>query len=254
MTDSLNVAVADDVESIHVTISHLLKEEFPGCRIEHYYDTEGLKDRLVEDPGALDLLLLDVYFAGGETGIEALPEVRSLSAGLPIILLTGESDPLLIREAFPYRIDYLRKPVDPATLVIHVQQHIDTMTELILLEERIQELSGLLKAATVPGKNSRSGIAEPHRDLAELVRTVFPDITFAPRALRQLKTADRRVFRVLKAIDWKMPVQGGARIKKNRQYDAWELRFSGSGRIFVRYPKGAQPEIVHIDYNPPYHR
>jgi CheY-like chemotaxis protein len=65
----------------------------PDTAIEHFYDTSNLKDFLFESALGLDLLLLDVHFNGGETGIEALPKIREYSPGLPIILLTGEKNP-----------------------------------------------------------------------------------------------------------------------------------------------------------------
>jgi hypothetical protein len=56
----------------------------PDTAIEHFYDTSNLKDFLFESALGLDLLLLDVHFNGGETGIEALPKIREYSPGLPI--------------------------------------------------------------------------------------------------------------------------------------------------------------------------
>jgi len=70
----------------------------------------GLKDFILSRP---DLVLLDIALPGGMNGIELLKRIRSISPPARVIVVTGNQDPLLVREAFQLgALAYIDKPFD----------------------------------------------------------------------------------------------------------------------------------------------
>ena len=79
---------------------------------------EGLKLVILSRP---DLVLLDVMLPGGMNGIEVLKRIRSINPTARVIMVTGNTDPLLPREALelgalayvdkPFDFDYLKRVI-----------------------------------------------------------------------------------------------------------------------------------------------
>ncbi|MBD3317620.1 MAG: response regulator, partial [Chitinivibrionales bacterium] len=200
-SESLIIGMADDVKSLHTRIENILSKKFPSARILHFYDTQSVKSFLANNPYGLDILLLDIHFgAKEETGIEALPEIRNFAPGLPICLLTSEDDPAIIREALPYQIDYLYKPVEEPQLAITIEMAKARMQDYSTLANQVKELTDKLNST-----NHEEGMAVTGR-LRDLVEAIFCDVTFSRKALTKIVGIDSRVFRVIKAIDWKQPI------------------------------------------------
>ena len=82
-----------------------------------------------------------------------------------------------------------------------------------------------------------------------LMSSVFCDIVFSPKAISKITLQDPRIFRVLKAIDWRLaPAVSGMQPRRFQERDGvWEYRFSRKGRIFVEFPDGGKPTILDID-------
>jgi hypothetical protein len=212
--------------------------------------------------------LLDVHFNGGETGIEALPKIREYSPGLPIILLTGEKNPEIIELAYPYKIEYLAKPVDENTLVIRINTALHNKSDAIELMHKLDDISSpreelknqifALRQVTIEYselKKKYESLANEFvpTELSELISKIFVDVEFSSKALCNFCTCcdDERIIRVLKTIDWQKKPTGGMRPKlweKSPNGDTWYFRFSKKGRIFVRFPKGSKPVIENIDF------
>jgi len=65
---------------------------------------------------APDLVLLDVFMPG-LSGLDALPSLRALAPGVPIVVVSGLMDEALARHALAHgAFDYVVKPVDMARL------------------------------------------------------------------------------------------------------------------------------------------
>jgi response regulator RpfG family c-di-GMP phosphodiesterase len=268
MKNKITLGVADDEQFIHENMDIVIKRKLPETDVEHFYDTSNLKDFLYECPLGLDLLLLDVHFNGGETGIEALPKIREYSPGLPIILLTGEKNPDIIELAYPYKIEYLAKPVDENTLVIRINAALHNKSEAKELIHKLDDTSPLreemknqisaLKQVTMEYNELRKeyeSLANQFvsAELSELISKIFVDVEFSSRALCNFCSCcdDERIIRVLKTIDWQKKPTGGMRAKlweKSANGDTWYFRFSKKGRIFVSFPKGSKPVIEKIDF------
>jgi DNA-binding response OmpR family regulator len=75
---------------------------------------EGLKDFILARP---DLVLLDITLPGEMNGIELLKRIRSIDPASKVIMVTGNADPLLAREALELGATaYVDKPFDFAYL------------------------------------------------------------------------------------------------------------------------------------------
>jgi two-component system OmpR family response regulator len=75
---------------------------------------EGLKDFTLARP---DLVLLDITLQGEMNGIELLKRIRSIDPASKVIMVTGNDDPVLAREALELgAIAYIDKPFDFAYL------------------------------------------------------------------------------------------------------------------------------------------
>jgi response regulator RpfG family c-di-GMP phosphodiesterase len=267
MKDKITLGIADDEQFIHENINIIINRKLPATAVEHFYDTSNLKDFLYENPLGLDLLLLDVHFQGGESGIEALPKIREYSPGLPIILLTGEKNPDIIELAYPYKIEYLAKPVDENTLLIRINTALHNKSDAkeIMnwledsslrkeLNEKISTLRLVENEYNTLKKNYEALANEfVPKVISELIRKIFVDIEFSSRALCDFCTCcdDEQIIRVLKTIDWQKKPTGGMRPKKwkkGHNGDTWYYRFSKKGRIFVSFPESAKPVIESIDF------
>jgi DNA-binding response OmpR family regulator len=75
---------------------------------------EGLKDFILARP---DLVLLDITLPDEMNGIELLKRIRSIDPTSKVIMVTGNADPLLAREALELGATaYVDKPFDFAYL------------------------------------------------------------------------------------------------------------------------------------------
>jgi len=76
-----------------------------------------------------DLILMDLVLEGNKNGVEIFKEIRKIRPDAKAILITAygpEEESRLLPEAWMAGIadDFLRKPVDPATLINAIEKHI----------------------------------------------------------------------------------------------------------------------------------
>jgi DNA-binding response OmpR family regulator len=110
---SARILVVDDHPGVVDILVTCLREEGYGVLGALTGDV-GLKDFLLSRP---DLVLLDIGLPGGLNGIELLKRIRSISPTTRVIVVTGNQDPLLAREAFQLGARaYVDKPFDLAYL------------------------------------------------------------------------------------------------------------------------------------------
>jgi len=75
---------------------------------------DGLKDFILARP---DLVLLDIALPGGLDGIELLKRMRSINPTSRVVMITGNTDPTLARQALELgALAYVDKPFDFAYL------------------------------------------------------------------------------------------------------------------------------------------
>jgi len=110
---SARILVVDDHPGVVDILLTCLREEGYGVLGALTGDV-GLKDFILSRP---DLVLLDIGLPGGLNGIELLKRIRSISPTTRVIVVTGNQDPVLAREAFQLGARaYVDKPFDLAYL------------------------------------------------------------------------------------------------------------------------------------------
>lgn len=250
----IKIGIADDEEVIHSSLANVIKRNQINCELFSFYDTAQIKDFLFEKPLLLDILILDVHFYGGETGIEALSKIREYSPGLPIILLTAEKSPEIIELAYPYSIDYLAKPIDEATFIIHLKNSIAKSKENKHVFDNLKIMNdSLVEQQNKIEQLESQGYESIPPDLVLLISQVFIDIDFTKKAIKELCSHldDERLIRVIRTIDWRIPPKPSANVQifqSRKKENIWEYRFSKKGRIFVQFRDYQKPLIDSIDY------
>lgn len=116
MAKTLLVAIADDEAMIRKVLKERLVllwemdknekdpifEGFNELKFREYGDTFSLERDLALNENEVDILILDNYFQGSQTGIEVLPRIRAIEPIMPIILLTSEQTHAEIKKAEKY--------------------------------------------------------------------------------------------------------------------------------------------------------
>jgi len=116
---SARVLVIDDDETVRAAMLPLLQEW--GCECETVESIEAALE--LAQARAPDLLLCDYRLREQRTGLEAIHALRRVcGAGLPALLITGDTSPERLREAHATGLPLLHKPVAPDQLYRHLVQ------------------------------------------------------------------------------------------------------------------------------------
>ena len=109
------VVIVDDDETVGAAASSLLRQWGHRTTVCASADAALL---VVEGVGeAPQLLIIDFRLGGGASGLEAAGRICSLvGRPIPVILVTGDTAPTRIREAYAAGLTLLHKPVDPQRL------------------------------------------------------------------------------------------------------------------------------------------
>lgn len=115
-----NILCLDDEKDVLLSIRVILKEE------PSYYThcTSTWEDaQLILETESIDLLLLDYNLGKGKpTGLELIPKIKHKFPNVDIILVTGERDPKLFKQALELgAADYFQKPAG-GDLLLAVQK------------------------------------------------------------------------------------------------------------------------------------
>jgi len=242
-----NFAVVDDEEIIHNAIESVVGRRFENITLHHFYDTDEIKQALYDDPTRFDLLLLDVWFPDCDSGIESLDKIREYAPILPIVLLTAEKNPEEIQYAWPYKIEYMPKPIDENIFVNQIQ------SVLYRKEEETQLFNALYEEISklTCDLNSLAKDVVPD-DLQLMLTRIFPNLEFTGKAVAKLAKSglDKNILNGLMSINQKSDMGNGARHKKfNGKEDVFYMRVSKVDRIFIDYANGQKPKIVDLSLN-----
>ena len=109
------VLVLDDDEAVATAVAGMLA--LWGHRVLVCASEEQALHHLAGSPRGPDLLLADLRLGGGRSGLHAVRRIRQqLGRAVPVVLVTGDTAPARIREAFDAGHLLLHKPVDPQRL------------------------------------------------------------------------------------------------------------------------------------------
>lgn len=115
---ALRVLIVDDEEPIVTALSAFLDEV--GWVAAGASNPEQAF-ALMRDGFAPDVLVADVRL-GAQSGVDLVRALRSEFGPIPVLLVTGESDPSKIDEIKLSGFSYVNKPVDGARLAEHISQ------------------------------------------------------------------------------------------------------------------------------------
>ena len=116
------VVVVDDEEAVRDYLNEVLTLEGYDCKC--FPESSSALEYLGETPETPALVLTDIRMPGLD-GLELLKRVRSLSPGLPVILISGYYEPSTALEAVRAgATDYLFKPAKPAEVISIVARHL----------------------------------------------------------------------------------------------------------------------------------
>ena len=112
LTPASRILVIDDNPNVVDILGRCLREEGYGV-LGALTSDEGLKLAILSRP---ELVLLDLTLPG-TNGIELLKRIRSTNPTTRVIIVTGNTDPALAREALELgALAYIDKPFDFAYL------------------------------------------------------------------------------------------------------------------------------------------
>lgn len=254
----INIVLADDLEEIHSGLKLMVLEannkscEYKINILKDFYNTNSLKRYLRDDKEVEpDLILLDIDFKGGESGIDALEVIRQLDPFVEITLLSAFDDVDLVRPAIQqYNVTYLKKPISANELLLHIAEIEKQKKEFQKLKDDLKTYEELIDDIE---ENEDTAIP---KSISDIIGKMFEHIQFHKQALKELFSCpDYKVYNILKNIDMGIITNAmfPKKIKNEKVRNCdniTEYRFSQKGRIFVSEQE-ANRVVVRID---PYHR
>jgi signal transduction histidine kinase/CheY-like chemotaxis protein len=115
MIAELAVAVIDDDPEVRDGMQRLLERW--GCRVHAGADVDEVLERIGAAGGAPQAIVADYRLREGRTGLEAIHLLRAAyGAGLPALIVSGDSSPKQLGLMQASGFDCLSKPVPPARL------------------------------------------------------------------------------------------------------------------------------------------
>lgn len=115
VVDRQVVALIDDDVLVLTAMTELLGSW--GCRVYSATSWRRMAELLRDDRASPDLVICDHRLSDGDNGILVVDRLRvEYGAGLPAILLSGDTDPKVRVEAADKGLPILHKPVRPAKL------------------------------------------------------------------------------------------------------------------------------------------
>lgn len=107
-----HVLVVDDDPAVLDALAHLLR--LWGLQVQTMHNLEQVRQKLTLAP---DLMLLDYQLRNGETGLMVVEEVhRRRGADIPVVLITGDTDPETEHVLNSLGHPLMYKPIQPAQL------------------------------------------------------------------------------------------------------------------------------------------
>ena len=119
------IALTDDDANIRNALERTILKHFDNVEIKQFSSTLEIKKFLLNNPNVINLLILDIHFGVGETGIDILPFIKQTAPSLQVILLSamektyGES---VTEVAGDMIFDFMSKPVTETELIIKVKK------------------------------------------------------------------------------------------------------------------------------------
>lgn len=194
-----SILIVDDTPDNLMLLSNLFKSEY---RIHLAINGEKAL-KMCQSDTPPDLVLLDVMMPDMD-GFEVLQKLREhpMSEGIPVIFVTAVTDPDARSKGLELgAVDYVTKPVDPATLKLRVrnfmryiglhkqlQASYDDMLEMAHLREDIEHIT-------------RHDLKAPLAGVIGIVRAMLGDGTASAAQSEQLHAIEQTTLEVMNMIN-----------------------------------------------------
>ena len=147
-----SVLLIEDHETTRITLGGVIERE--GCRVMAVASAGAAREKLREEE--FDLVVTDLRLPDGD-GMEILDETRRLSAGSPVIIITGHgSEETAVQAMKKGAFNYLSKPIDLNRLRAELEsalrwrqvqvEHAELQQELLTRRRGDSELVGVSRA------------------------------------------------------------------------------------------------------------
>lgn len=181
------IALTDDDASIRSSLERTIKKHFENVDIIQFSNTIEIKKFLLNNPGKIDLLILDIHFGMGETGLDILPDIKKFSPTLPVILLSAMEKTYgqaVTEKAGDYIIDFMSKPVTETELVIKITKALKSRDDKTKKLEQLHKENTLLSEMLSSEDDKGAGSLfedEVHAKLQAMTK-VFMQEPYGPKA------------------------------------------------------------------------
>ncbi|MDR1195105.1 MAG: response regulator [Endomicrobium sp.] len=141
------IALTDDDAGVRASLERTIRKHFKDTEIFQFSNTVEIKRYLLNNPQKLDLLILDIHFGLGETGLDILPDIKKYAPTLPVILLSAMEKTYgqaVTDSAGEYIIDFMSKPVTETELVIKVKKALNSKDDNTKKLKQLQSENTLL--------------------------------------------------------------------------------------------------------------
>ena len=174
------VLVVDDDELDRRAVRRALaRADLPGLRVEEAADAKSAIQMLTasESESRYDCVLLD-YSLAGDTGIEMLESLRGRWLPVPVVMLTGQTDPLTAAGSIKAgAVDYLTK-------------------DLITPERLAQVIRAAMRVGQV-----EASLAEANRRLKEQAEQLEQQVAESLALTDELERANEQLYEAKEAAD-----------------------------------------------------
>ena len=181
------IALTDDDASIRSSLERTIKKHFENVDIIQFSNTIEIKKFLLNNPGKIELLILDIHFGMGETGLDILPDIKKFSPTLPVILLSAMEKTYgqaVTEKAGDYIIDFMSKPVTETELVIKITKALKSRDDKTKKLEQLHKENTLLSEMLSSEDDKGAGSLfedEVHAKLQAMTK-VFMQEPYGPKA------------------------------------------------------------------------
>ena len=154
------IALTDDDANIRSSLERTIIRNFQDIEIKQFATTIELKKFILNNPNIIDLLILDIHFGIGETGLDILPYIKQTAPSIQIILLTamervyGQSVTHLAGDMI---FDFMSKPVTETELVIKIKKALISIDSIGDKMKNLQSQNTILSSILDQDKQLQQG-------------------------------------------------------------------------------------------------
>jgi FixJ family two-component response regulator len=154
------IALTDDDANIRSALERTILRNFHEIEVKQFSTTIELKKFILNNPDIIDLLILDIHFGIGETGLDILPYIKQTAPTIQIILLTamervyGQSVTQLAGDMI---FDFISKPVTETELVIKIKKALNSIDSIGDKMKNLQSQNTILSSMLDHEKQTQQG-------------------------------------------------------------------------------------------------